>query len=376
MAKAIKKKSVQNTALLKAAKQLNIVEHFYARLICSMSGKTRLKIYRKLSSLLHNRFSLMDALERVHNIITNNGKKPNEPMALAIASWSRNLSNGQSFSEALKGFAPNRERLMLSVGDVADLEGALKNLIKVAEGSAKMIGPIISALAYPAFLVILTVLVIYAIGAYMVPPMVEAAPDTRWRGLAADLAWLSNWIIHYWPFAFATPPVLFIVIFFTLGNWTGGIRVIFDRFPPWSIYRVFSGVCWLLALAALVKAGTPVSIAMRSLRADSNRYLRERIDKSLVYINNGDNLGDALYKSETGFPDDEIIGDLRIYSELDNFEAALDRMANEWLEESVTGISDRAAVLNMIAILMVCGVIAWAVMGVFEMQDQITSSMK
>jgi len=29
----------------------------------------------------------------------------------------------------------------------------------------------------------------------------------------------------------------------------------------------------------------------------------------------------------------------------------------------------------MVALLMVSGVIAWAVMGTFEMQDQITSSM-
>ncbi|MGD9638805.1 MAG: type II secretion system F family protein [Alphaproteobacteria bacterium] len=374
MAKAVSNE--KRTSLAKAAKQLSVAEQYYARLICSMSSKTRLKIYRKLASLLHNRFSLMDALERVHNIITNNGKKPNEPMALALASWSKNLSNGQSFSEALKGFAPNRERLMLSVGDVSDLESALNNLIKVAEGSAKMIGPIISALAYPAFLVIMTVAVVYAIGAYMVPPMIEAAPDTIWRGVAKDVVGLSNWIIKYWALAFAVPPTLFIIIYFTLGNWTGFIRVIFDRFPPWSIYRVFTGVCWLLALAALVKAGTPVSIALRSLRADSNRYLRERIDKALVYVNNGDNLGDALFKTETGFPDEEIIGDLRIYSELDNFEAALDQMANDWLEESVTGIADRAALLNTIAILMVSGVIAWAVMGVFEMQNQITNSMK
>lgn len=74
-------------------------------------------------------------------------------------------------------------------------------------------------------------------------------------------------------------------------------------------------------------------------------------------------------------PDPEIINDLKIYSELDNFEEALENLANEWLDESVYLIENKASILNMIAILTVAGIIAWAVMGTFEMQDQITSSM-
>ena len=66
---------------------------------------------------------------------------------------------------------------------------------------------------------------------------------------------------------------------------------------------------------------------------------------------------------------------MKIYSELDNFEEALEALANDWLEESVYLIEQRASILNMVALLSVGGVIAWAVMGVFQMQDQITSSM-
>jgi type II secretory pathway component PulF len=365
----------KNSHILKAAKSLNKAEEYYAKILCNLSSGTRLKVYKKLASLLRNRFSLMDSLERVHDIITNGGKSPNEPLAVALACWSRSLQNGEPFSEALKGWAPARERLMLSVGDVSDMESALDNLIKVAEGSSRMIGPLTSALGYPAFLMMMAVLIIYGIGVYMVPPMIDAAPNTIWSGTAKDLVAVSYWIADYWIIAFSSLPTVFIVIFFSLSRWTGKIRVMFDKFPPWSLYRVFTGVSWLLALAALVKAGTPVSSALRSLRGDASKYLRERIDSALVYINNGDNLGDALHKTDMGFPDPEVVGDLRIYSELDNFEQALDQMANEWLEESVEGITQKASLLNMFAIFMVGGVISWAVLGTFDMQDQITDSM-
>lgn len=364
-----------NPSFHNAVRKLNKVEEYYAKMILQFSNKTRLKLYRKIASLMKNRFSLMDALDMLHDGASNGGKNPSEPLAIAIASWGRSLNNGMTFSDALKGWAPDRERLMLSVGDVSDLESALLNLIKVTEGSSKMIRPIVGAITYPAFLIMMSVLIIYAIGVYMVPPMIDAAPTVVWRGMARDLVDLSAWIKDNWLVALASLPVTMAVIYFTIGIWTGKVRAFFDNIPPWSLYKVFTGISWLLALSALVKGGTPVSTALRALRRDASRYLKERIDKTLVYVNNGDNLGQALAKTGLDFPDREIIGDLKIYSELDNFEEALDKLANDWLEESVYMIEEKAGVLNMAALLSIGGVIAWAVMGTFEMQDQITSSM-
>ena len=364
-----------NSNLAKAMRKLNTIEVYYAKMICNMSGETRLKMYRKIASLMSNRFSLMNALDMLHATVTNDGKNPSEPMAIAIASWANALQNGQPFSEALRGWAPDRERLMLSVGDVSDLESALLNLIKVTEGTTKMIRPIIGAISYPAFLLMMVTLIIYGIGAYMVPPMIEAAPNVQWTGIAKNLADLSDWIRVYWPIAFSIVPVSGIIIYATIGVWTGSIRAIFDKLPPWSLYKVFVGITWLLAMSALIKGGTPVANALRALRRDSTRYLKERIDKTLVFINNGDNLGQALAKTGLEFPDPEIIGDLKIYSEMDNFEEALDKLANEWLDNSAYTIEQKAGILNMVALLMVSGVIAWAVRGTFVMQDQITSAM-
>ena len=365
----------RSASMQKAMNSLNAVEVQYARLVVTLSNGARLKLYRKIASLMRNRFSLMDALDRLHDGISNGGKNAGEPFAIALVQWSKKLQNGMPFSDALKGWAPDRERLMLSVGDVSDMENALLNLIRVTEGSAKMVRPIIGAVTYPSFLFMMAVLIIYAIGAFMVPPMIEAAPDVIWTGLAGDLVGVSYWIKDYWIFAFSALPIMMIVIYTTIGIWTGPIRAFFDKLPPWSLYKVFTGISWLLALSALVKGGTPVSTSLRTLRRDSTRYLKERIDKTLIYINAGENLGQALAKTNLDFPDVEIIGDLKIYSELDNFEEALEKLANDWLDESVYLIEQKAAILNMIALLSIGGVIAWAVMGTFEMQDQITSNM-
>ena len=106
---ALKKKH-QSKSLQAAMKKLNKAEEVYARVIIQFSNKTRLKLYRKIASLMRNRFSLMDALDMLHDSASNGGKNPGEPLAIAIAAWGRSLNNGKTFSEALKGWAPRRFR--------------------------------------------------------------------------------------------------------------------------------------------------------------------------------------------------------------------------------------------------------------------------
>ncbi|MBQ7413614.1 MAG: type II secretion system F family protein [Alphaproteobacteria bacterium] len=347
----------------------------YARLTVRWFTSDRLAMYRKLRSLVKNRFSLMDALERMYQIASKDGKKPDDTMALALAAWMSSVRNGDSLSVAMRGWAPSTEILMLSVGDITNLELALTNTIKVVEGMRRMKAPVIEAVSYPIFLICMVCLLIWGVGKYLVPPMVDAVPGLQWKGLAKSLVDLSYFVADHPYWLFMPLPIISLFIVWTFPRWKGGWRAKFDVIPPWSMYRIFIGVGWLLSLAALVKAGTPVSRALRLLRADSSKYLLYRIDRTLVFVNNGDNLGDALYRTQLGFPDEEIIGDLRIYAELDNFPAALEQLADDWLENGVRVIEQKSALLNNVAILAIALTVAWAVMGTFAMQDQMVSGM-
>lgn len=368
-------KSARSKIAQKGMSRTNALNYWYARLTVRAFTSDRLAFYKKLRALLKNRFSLMDALDRMYQIASKDGKSPDDTMAIAVAEWMKKIQNGDSFSVALRGWAPSTEILMLSVGDVANLEEAIANTIKVVEGMNRMKAPVINAVGYPMFLMVMVIFLIWGVGKFMVPPMVDAVPTLIWTGLAGSLVGLSEFVDKHPIILFATLPVIFSIIIFTFPRWKSGMRKNFDKFPPWSIYRIFIGVGWLLSLAALVKAGTPVSKALRSLRSDASPYLLYRIDRALIFVNNGDNLGDALYKTGQGFPDEEVVGDLRIYAELDNFPEALEHLSDDWLESSVQDIEQKAAVLNGIAILMIATIIAWVVMGTFAMQDQMVSGM-
>lgn len=354
----------------------NIVELWYAHISVRLYSEDRLQVYRKLGALLKNRFSLMDALERLYQIASKDGKDPSDSMAIATAHWMQRVRNGNSFSEALQGWVPSTEILMLSVGDVASLELALQHTVRVVEGMNKMRSLVFGAVSYPLFLMSMVCLLIWGVAKYMVPPMISAVPKLHWTGVAKTLVDLSNFVDQHPILLFSVLPVIVTIVLITFPNWKSPSRAMVDNIPPWSIYRVFIGVSWLLALSALVRAGMPVSRAMKALSTtDASPYLRYRIEHALMYINNGDNLGEALYHTHLKFPDEEIVGDLRIYAELDTFPEALENLANGWLESSIRDIDNKAGILNSVAILMIAGVIAWVVWGTFAMQEQMVSGM-
>ncbi len=349
---------------------------WYAKLVFRLNTEKRMSVARKLASLLRNDFTLMDALGRMENIESHDGRKPNEPFAIVMREWQKNLERGMSFSEATRGWVPPNETLLVTSGNLSNLVIALENVTRVVDGTSRIRRAMTGAIAYPLFLLALTFGIIMMVGIYLVPPLAAvAANGTTWYGTAASLIWLSDFSIQYWQPVLVTFVVIISVVWLSLANWSGRLRARFDKFPPWSIYKIQMSVGWLMSLASMVAAGITIPDAMRMLADSSNRYLRSILEDTLRYIANGDNLGVALSNTGRNFPSPEIIGDLSIYADMNGFDENLRHLANDYLDTSVRRMEAISNTLNTVGILLVSAIIAWVVLGTFEMQDQITSAL-
>ncbi|MBQ2017714.1 MAG: type II secretion system F family protein [Alphaproteobacteria bacterium] len=350
------------------------LELLYAKMMFRLNTEKRMAICRKLASLLRNDFTLIDALERLEMVESKNGKKPNEPFAIVMREWQKNLEKGMTFSEATRGWVPQNETLLVTSGNLSNLVVALENVGRVVDGMQRIRRAMTTAVAYPLFLLALTFGIIIMVGIYLVPPLAEVAGNSVvWRGTARSLVWLSDVSIQYWYVFLLVFAIIVSVCWVSLANWTGRTRAVFDKFPPWSTYKIQVSVGWLMSLAAMVSAGVTIPDAMRMLADSASRYLRSILDKALRFIANGDNLGRALEKTGRGFPDDEIIGDLTIYADMNGFDENLTQVANDYLNESVRKMEKISNTLNSLGVLLVSAIIAWVVLGTFQMQDQITS---
>lgn len=350
------------------------LEILYAKMAFKLNTPRRMAMARKLASLLRNDFSLMDALNRLEKIESYNGSRPNEPYAIAMRQWQKNLEQGMSFSDATRGWLPPEETLLVTSADISNLVIALESIGKVVEGVEKIKRAMRNAIAYPLFLLILTFLIIVMVGIYLVPPLIEAVGvDVEWTGIAKTLIVVSEFCINYWHIIAGCFVGLMLVIWFSLPNWTGRLRFKFDKLPPWNVYKLHTSVGWLMSLSAMVAAGVTVPDAMRMLADNASAYLRSILESALRFIANGDNLGVALANTKTDFPNQDIIGDLTIYSEMNDFSRNVSVLAAEYQQESIRKMESISDVLNSAGILLVSAIIAWVVLATFQMQDQITT---
>ncbi len=355
---------------------MNRLEMLYAKLVFRLNTEKRMAICRKLASLLRNDFTLMDALGRLEIIESKGGKKPNEPFAIVMRQWQKNLERGMSFSDATRGWVPPNETLLVTSGNISNLVLALENVGRVVDGTQRISRAMRGAIAYPLFLLALTFGIVLMVGIYLVPPLADVAGDNIvWRGMARSLINLSDWSIMYWPWIIGVFLTLVFFIWISFANWSGRLRALFDILPPWSVYKIHIGVGWMMALSAMVGSGVTIPDAMRMLADNANKYLRNILESALHYIANGDNLGVALNKTGADFPDSDIVGDLTIYADMNGFDENLSHVANDYLAESVRKMESISNIMNSIGILLVSAIVAWVVLGTFQMQDQITSAL-
>jgi len=352
------------------------IDLLYAKLSVRFDTQKRMAISSKIVSLLKNNFTLMDALHRIEMIESKNGKKPDEPFAICMREIQKDMERGMSFSEATRGWVPNDETLLLMSGNISSLVTSLENVARVVNGSGRIKRAMVSALAYPLFLFALTIGLVVMVGLYLVPPLTQAAgSDIVWRGTAKSLIWASDfsskYLIHF------TVGIIAVigVIALSLPLWTGKLRTIFDNYPPWNIYKLQVSVSWMMSLSAMVMADVAVPDAMRLLADNSNRYLSYILNEALHHIANGENLGNALAATGMNFPNEEIIGDLVIYSDMNDFAKNVSKIANDYMETSVRKMESLSGALNALGMAMVSAVMGWVVMGTFAMQEQITSAL-
>jgi type II secretory pathway component PulF len=344
----------------------------FSRFQFKSDTKTRQRLWKKLSKLLHDGIPIIPALLEIRGL-----KKPTAPISIAIAEWVRGMENGRKISDVIKPWVSTEESMLLMAGEQSGtLDVALTSVIKVSKAQTDIRASVISGVAYPFFLFILAFCVLYLFGYKIIPAFTKAARGDAWYGVARLMIDVSSFVQN-WLHWVAVALVLLIVAFFvSLPLWNSPIRIVLDRYPPYSIYRVMQGSSWLIALSALVQAGVRIESAMEQLSKGASAWGSVRMAAALKGLRSGRNLGESLEKSGYEFPDPEIISDIRIYATKSGFDEALRIIGNEWITESVERIQMLMKLVFGITMMIVGGLIAFVVSGLIAMQLQLTELLQ
>ena len=334
----------------------------------------RLRMYRKVAKMLSNGLPLLKIIEELRDRASENGRKPNEPLAIILDDCRRMVQNGHLFAEGLELWIPKTEQMIILAGEQSGrLEITLASVIQVVIASKKIKSVIIGGIAYPIAIFTLIIVYIYVFGTRVIPQFTKLVDPANWHGAAKSLYIMSQLVQNYMLYVVVGVIAFILMILISMPRWCGNVRVFFDQFPPYSIYRLIVGSGFLTAFSALQFAGITVEKALLRLSANADPWLRERLDGALLGVKSGLNCGEALRNSGYGFPSKEVVDDLCVYAEYKGFAEALKLLSEEWMEEGVEAIDTQMKIFNGFAIISLAVVIGWLITGFFGIQQEIAT---
>jgi type II secretory pathway component PulF len=346
------------------------LQRFWLKL--QFGATQRIRVYQKLNRFLSSSVSLRQALEIMYQHASEDGRKPKNPTAVILLQWLRSVKNGQSFGQAIQGWVPDGDRLVIEGGEAAgNLPQSIERAVLISESLRLIVSTIVSGIAYPVLLFLAAIGFLIFFGTTVIPQFAEILPRDQWTGVAGQMSVMSDFVQNGLIWVLLTLAALGILIATTMTKWTGNLRVKFDRYPPWSIYRLVIGAGFMLTVSGMIRAGIAVPKILSMLQRGASPWYVERLSKTLFQVKNGHNLGEALYRTGFNFPDKDTVADLRAYANLNKFDETLQRLGEEWLGDAIKRIKAQMAVLFMTCLLFFGGVFFWIAGGIFSLVNQV-----
>lgn len=334
------------------------------------SLKKRINLYERLAAFLESNISIMDTLNRINYRYAKN----HDFRAKILKDWIRTMEKGGRFGDAVKPWIPASEHMLIAAGERGEgLIHGLQEATVMSTSSRAIRSAIISGSAMPVFLGLMLSFMLIKFQTSMVPVFKGLLPISSWPSSAQLLNSISGAIANWWwlvGFILGGGGTLIVI---TFPRWRGNVRHIFDKLPPWTIYRTAQASSFMIGLSSLMKAGVAAFDALKIMHKTSSPWMKEHLEKMMSIMRlGGSSSGRAL---NTGLLDSETAGDVEDYSQLGSFQDAIYLLGARSMKESVDKINMRMAVIRNLMLVMVAGSIIWIYSTVYGLQSSIATSL-
>jgi len=274
-------------------------ERTYKRGIFSTGPSTSIlpEITRRLSTLLSSGVSLIDAL----NAITSEQKGIWRSILVDIK---ERVSGGSSLSKAMQSYPdvfPDFYTGMVLAGEsTGDLGNVLGRLADFLETQMIIKGKIRTALIYPVFMVIVSIIVLSFLFIFVVPKITRIFEDTAVAlpTITVVLIHISNLFKNYWWLMISFTGLLAII----LRKLRQGRKDLIDKYlvkEPTGIMETLYMLRFTTTMSFLTSGGLPILHAIKlTSKAIGNQFLERKIMSAYDLVSQGARLSNSL----EGFP--------------------------------------------------------------------------
>lgn len=360
------------TSALSTDKQ-GSVEVTIAKLYMRLFPKARFRIYRTLARLIETDIDGRTALEFIYDVLSNGGRDRGQFDAVAVSHWLSAYREHGRLSEALVGWVPQSEILLIEAGERSGkFQDALDIMIRLNGKLSSIRGAVVAKLAYPVFTGVMLAGALYFLSTDFMPTVAAVkGENAQWTGSAASTVTLLTWVRGGMiPAAIALVIAIGAVIA-TLPIFRGRVRAVFDKLPPWSLHRFTSGTSFLTAILVLMESGRGLVEALGLVRPNASPYLADKIRHVEKSMKEGEDFATALALNGDQFPDKELIKEIQIYNRIGRLDEGLVNVVEQWMDDATAKAVGQIAVAGMVVMGISFSILGFVLTGLYDIMGQI-----
>lgn len=321
---------------------------------------------QQLGTLLSSGVPLVDSLSALVDQVESIRLKQ------ALSDIRGRVNEGSSLADAMRQHPKIFNNLytnMIRAGEASGaLEAVLDRLTIFTENQNKLKGKIISAMAYPIFMMFMGVASVIIIMTVVMPKLIDL-----YSGLnqvlplpTRILIWCSNFMTSYW---------YILIAVFGIGAWLVVRYLRTDDGEYWldsklltlplfgSLFRMVAVARFSNTLSTLLSSGVPILNSMDIVKkVVDNRVLADVVEKVRVSLAEGDSISEPLRKSKQ-FPP-LVTHMIAVGEKSGELETMLAKVAQTYNQQVETKVETLTSLIEPLMILLMVGVIGSIIMSV------------
>lgn len=345
--------------------------------IYSFSTAKRSQFYRVMANATNEKahgIKVQDALR----IMTEFKRKENKFSLSAILydSMLRDLAVGSNIGKSLQNYVPKNEALVIMANNTNVSQGFVyaRSLLNQ---TTKLNKAFKNALMMPAIQLTLVYVFFYYLFTSLLPTFttgMSSGENSDFTPLQNLTLFLTNYF-NWWYYELGVVILLMVYgVFWLIPNYARRKRL--DAIPPFSIYKLVSGISFLYTLNALLMSKMAMANALRIIEVNANPYISYRMNGFIRALKDKGGLGNALVSTKFNFPNKEIVDEIAMINKTGgSIDGSLESLIETLSVDGLEMVERQAKVLNTVAMGFLAGVLVFTIAVVLAAQTSVQNSL-
>ncbi len=331
-----------------------------------ISSSSRERLWQRLGSLSRADVPIADAMEFLHESRTIGG------VTAGFIEHQRVAIRSGGFSAGAVGWVPKEELIIIEVTQEGDIADGFAQAARIASVRSQLRSTLVSGLTYPTLLLFAGGTVIAVLPGYALKVMVDLVDPARWPPVSRSVLVFSEFMSNWGLVCAAAVITLLAVSIWSAPRWSGSLRHKLDWYPPFALYRRFTGPEILSAWLALMQSGIQRVRALAQLETGLPEYLASHVRTMRSRLYRGDPVETAL---DTGLFSAETLDDLRIYERTGDFSEHAERIAEEDITRALEKLESATKTLSSMLLIVIGAMAVWIYVGIARVAFTVQQSI-